>query len=606
MRNLTICGSDIAEYAIVLNPVPDPAEKTAAEFLQRVIETSCGVKLPITEKAEYGICLGTREASPDVKWDGFRITTDDRNLYLDGNIPRGTLYAAYDFAEKYIGYRRFSLDCEVIPTEGAVDVPCNLDLIDNPVFEVRRFSYVDNKDYPDLTSFSRLNASLPKDMTDYGGTVFDFIDCHTYHKYLSAEEYAESHPEYFALVNGVRENQERHQLCLSNPDVLRIVTENVLKELREHPERTLIDFSQEDGMLGCTCEKCAAIDAEEGSQAGSMIRFVNALAEAVEKEFPHVMIQTFAYEYTLKAPKITKARENVIIRYCTYEACFRHAVNDPHCAINSETTYQEMKGWGDRCHHMSIWDYTTNWNCYMAPYPSLISLRENARFFADCHAMHVYGCDNGCHRTGGVYGELRAYLYVKTLWNPYMSDEEYNRHANEFLAAYYGKGWKYIRRYIDLEHEVTAARCFTCKQDIDICFVHFETYPKLPTFKRFFRQNYEAKPYQPADPDHPLMGLCERMDEAEECFDRAYALAETDTERRRIKRSKLGLTYIRLFCTEHDQFKMNAAERAAYEAEVKAFFEEKKEYEFCYNLSTEMREMKELEFGLYAKKEENT
>ena len=590
MQKLTVCGTGIARFAIVLNPIPDPAEKTAAEFLQRVIETACGIKLPISATAENGIYIGTREADPRVKWDGFRITTDDKNLYLDGNVPRGTLYAAYDFAEKYIGYRRFALDCEVIPTEGEGEVPKGLDLVDNPAFEVRRCSWWDSINFTDLTAYSRLNSSLPHDMTAYGGTVYDFIDCHTYHKYLPAKEYAESHPEYFALVNGVRENQEHHQLCLSNPDVLRIVTENVLRELREHPERTLIDFSQEDGMFGCTCEHCAAIDEEEGSQAGSMIRFVNALAEAVEKEFPHVMIQTFAYEYTTKPPKKTKARENVIIRYCTYDACFRHGIDDPNCAINRETIYQEMNGWGKMCHHMSIWDYITNWNCYMAPYPSLISLRENARLFADCHAIHVYGCDSGYHRAGGVYGDLRAYLYCKTLWNPYMSEEEYNRHMDEFLAAYYGKGWKEIRRYIEFEHEVTAGRCFTCKEDIDICFAHYVTYPTIPNFKRFFRRNYVAKPYQPVYPDHALTPMCARIEEAEAFFDRAYALAETDVERFHLDRSKMSLAYIRLFCMEHDEFKMNAEEKAAYEAEVKEFYKKMKEYRFAFNLHTEVRD----------------
>ena len=56
---------------------------TAAEFLQRVIEVSCGVKLPIANSAEYGIFVGTREADSRIKWDGFCMTTDDKNVYLD-------------------------------------------------------------------------------------------------------------------------------------------------------------------------------------------------------------------------------------------------------------------------------------------------------------------------------------------------------------------------------------------------------------------------------------------------------------------------------------------------------------------------------------------
>ncbi|MBE6598839.1 MAG: DUF4838 domain-containing protein [Ruminococcaceae bacterium] len=593
MRKLTICGLDITKYAIVLNPIPDPAEKTAAEFLVRVIETVCGVKLPVSDSAEHGIYIGTREPSPDVKWDGFRTTTDERNLYLDGNISRGTLYAAYDFAEKYLGYRRFAIDCEVIPSEGEADIPVGFSVVDNPAFEVRRNSNYDRLNDADMASAARLNADIHTDMNaGHGGVVFDFIDCHTYQKYCSAAEYGESHPEYFALVNGVRENVPGHQLCLSNPDVLRIVTENVLAELRAHPETGLIDFSQEDGPLNCSCEHCAAIDAEEGgTPAGSMIRFVNALAEAVEKEFPDVMIQTFAYEYSTKPPKLTKARENVIIRYCTYDACFRHAIDDPDCAINSVTVFNEMKGWGEMCHHMSIWNYAANYSCYAAPFPNLRSLREDHRFFADCNAIHVYNenISPNVYRIAVDFDELRSYLNGKLMWDPYMTEEEYNRHMNEFLAAYYGKGWEHIRRYIDLVHDVTANRCITCKEEFDICFVHYVTYPPIPMFKPFFRRSYTAKPYQPVYPDHALTGLCERMDEAETCMDAALAMAEKDEERERIGLCRYFLNYLKLFCMEHDEFKMTKEEKAAYEAECEQFYKDKKKYHGYYNIHTTNR-----------------
>ena len=102
MRKLTVCGVDIAEFAIVLPAIPDPCEKRAAEFLQRVIKEACGAELPISDRAEHGIILG-KGVTEGIKWDGFSLSTDEKNLYLTGIIPRGTLYAAYDFAEKYLG-----------------------------------------------------------------------------------------------------------------------------------------------------------------------------------------------------------------------------------------------------------------------------------------------------------------------------------------------------------------------------------------------------------------------------------------------------------------------------------------------------------------------
>jgi len=204
MRKLTVCGCDISEYTIVLNPVPDPAEKTAAEFLVRVIETACGVKLPVSDTAERGICIGTREKSDEVKWDGFRITTDDKNLYLDGNIPRGTLYAAYDFAEKYLGYRYFAADCEVIPTEGEADVPCNFHTVDNPGFEARRSDCYTHMKSSEFCTHLRLNDCMPCSADEWGGCTNVTGDCHTFARRLPGEKYFAEHPEYYSLRDGER------------------------------------------------------------------------------------------------------------------------------------------------------------------------------------------------------------------------------------------------------------------------------------------------------------------------------------------------------------------------------------------------------------------
>ena len=45
------------------------------------------------------------------------------------------------------------------------------------------------------------------------------------------------------------------------------------------------------------------------------------------------------------------------------------------------------------------------------------------------------------------------------MWNPYMSEEEYYTHMDEFLEAYYGDGWQYIRKYIDKTTEMAANGC---------------------------------------------------------------------------------------------------------------------------------------------------
>ena len=65
----------------------------------------------------------------------------------------------------------------------------------------------------------------------------------------------------------------------------------------------------------------------------------------------------------------------------------------------------------------------------------------------------------------GEFGELRTYLLAKLMWDPYMSEEEYYNHMNEFLKAYYGNGWIYIRLYIDKTTELAKDGCINIYEE---------------------------------------------------------------------------------------------------------------------------------------------
>ncbi len=603
MMKITLCGRNIAECAIVTSTAPAPAEKTAAEFLKRVIHAACGTELPIVtidEPVPNGICIGTRGASPDVRFDGFRITTDDAHLYLDGNIPRGTLYAAYDFAEKHLGYRCFAEDCEVIPTEGEADIPAGLDTVDNPVFESRRHCWISNRNNPEFASHNRLTAYDSTPDETYGGGILGMsYACHTFNQLCPPSVYFDEHPEYFSWVIDEETGEGRHipagnifhkggQLCLTNPDVLHIVTENVLKQLREHPETHVVDISQCDNRNYCQCERCAAVDEEEGGQAGTMIRFVNAIAEVVTKEFPHVMLRTFAYLYSRQPPKLTKAHPNVIVRYCTINACFRHALGDMTCERNNGEFHftEELTEWGRMADHLSIWNYSANYDSYITPFPNLASMRENVRLFADCGAIDVYEEDTSpaISEVNGAYGELKTYVLDKLLWDPYMSEETFRYHVNDFLKAYYGPGWLQVRKYIDLEHEATKdshVRCFS------YCDYNTTLWNLPADIREFLRGRYEPAPYQPAMDDHPLIGLVKRLDEAYALLQKAHDMAETDEQRNHIRRATFSLDYLKLFCMPHDKAKMTKEEQADYEAACEEFHAYKNSHKIFYNLTTQ-------------------
>ena len=80
------------------------------------------------------------------------------------------------------------------------------------------------------------------------------------------------------------------------------------------------------------------------------------------------------------------------------------------------------------------------------------------RFYAENNVKGVFP-EGNYMSVSGEFAELRAYLLAKLLTDPMMSEEEYNRHMDEFLAAYYGEGWSYIRAYIDEVCEKAATGC---------------------------------------------------------------------------------------------------------------------------------------------------
>ena len=78
--------------------------------------------------------------------------------------------------------------------------------------------------------------------------------CHSYSWYVDTGEFFDTHPEYFSEIGGVRRKLET-QLCLTNPEVLEIVTERILKRMADKPDCVQHNFSQEDYYNYCQCER---------------------------------------------------------------------------------------------------------------------------------------------------------------------------------------------------------------------------------------------------------------------------------------------------------------------------------------------------------------
>ena len=85
------------------------------------------------------------------------------------------------------------------------------------------------------------------------------------------------------------------QLCWSNASLVSFISQNVRSFLRAQPDASIISVSQNDNRDYCQSSAEMAIIKAEGSPMGPLLRAVNAVAAGIADEFPHVAVDTLAY-----------------------------------------------------------------------------------------------------------------------------------------------------------------------------------------------------------------------------------------------------------------------------------------------------------------------
>ena len=453
---ISIGGRDVAAatHAIALPAEPTPQEQVAAKELQLHLRLICGEELAVVAEAALGervpLVIGKCDLAEGVDFDalgddGIHIKTLGPALILAGS-GRGVMYAVSVFLEDHLGCRWFAKGCSTWPTEGRVLVP-QIDYRYIPPLEYRALAWPYNLP-AEWAIRSRLNGqSLDRQIVPdalIGYALFG----HSFSTLVPPKTHFAEHPEYFALVDGERRSSGT-QLCLTNPDVLRIATEAVRAYAGHAAPGSIISVSQNDNGNYCQCDRCAALAAEEGSQSGPIIHFVNAIADAMVDEHPDVLIDTFAYRYSRKPPRHVRPRPNVIVRLCSIECIF----NEPIATHPYNRSFREdLEGWAAIADRLYIWDYPVNYHHALLPHPNLYVLRPNIELFVRNHVKGVFEAAT-YYTSGGELAELRAYIIAKTLWDP---SYDTDRAIDEFCSAYYGAAAEPIRRYVDLIHKAAA------------------------------------------------------------------------------------------------------------------------------------------------------
>jgi len=445
-----------AEFAgIFLSAEPSYLDEVAAKELQKYISEFFMTDLPLLslpkgEKSKAGyILVGeaaleagmiTREEVEAVGESGYFIRCADGSLSIAGMSGDGTLSGIYAFLE-HMGAKFLSANVSIPPGKKKLVVP-TLSLSRKPFFKFRS----DFAPYQAGYTHEHMIGD-PRAL----GSKHSWV--HTADFLVNYDKYHKQHPEYFALMKDGRRltrdpNSWRFDVhvCMSNPEVRRVATENVLRWIEAQPDRKYFMVSQGDGRgdKWCQCKKCQALDAVPGKvMTDRLLDFVNHVAREVAKKYPDKILFTLSYtEATGPVPVRVKPEPNVYVLYCPYPwdwGCQSHAF----CEKNRKGM-KDLADWVRLCpQQLFIFDYPVGYKAPLEIFGSFYAMVDKIRYYAKSGIRGIQFCG-----TPRNFNSLFKYVMNKLLWDPEIDVE---KTIDEFMELYYGKdAGPIMREYFNL------------------------------------------------------------------------------------------------------------------------------------------------------------
>lgn len=415
------------------------------EYLAKLTDNSLEVTVAGKNPVIFKLELDSELASDKDSW---KISTKDNIITLAGSNDRSIIYAVSHFLEDFCGVFFVTPYEEIIPSSKKLDLtPVNAS--GTPFFGYRHIFRGRSRleDKGKFAVLRRLNNDDTGRIYPHFGGVVGFGPprfVHTMWSYVPQEKYFASHPEYFALVNGKRRPGRESQLCFSNPDLVQIIYDQLIKNIdqgdrsargRKTPRWLFYDISINDNNNYCRCEKCTELAGKYG-YSGLMLYMLNPVAKKLKQVHPDIRITTLAYNFTNDAPKNIVPEDNIIVRLCPRinQATSIHAPEN-------RSFVEQIKGWAKVCKNLFIWDYAETYikGGSGMPFASELYYADRYRFYAENGVKGIMW-EHPFEPDADMY-ELKFYLETKLLEDPFA---DVKKLTQKFMTAYYGDAAEYI------------------------------------------------------------------------------------------------------------------------------------------------------------------
>ncbi len=453
-------------YAVVISQAADKRIITAAKDFCTFFQEATGVTLPtvyaenitsFTDQSRY-IVIGentlTQSAGLQVDLSvvgaqGFQIKTVHNSVFVLGTNA-GAQYGTYQLLTELFQFEYFGKDSYRL-LSNVKEVPLvNYDITDVPDISIRRPNYLFLMG--DSVTSDRMRLMNWGDLIIPVGGLY----VHNSSKYISKTDYPDKDA-WFA-TDGKNLCYTAHGDESEKAQMQAIVADVIITHLEENPTKTLITMTQEDTQTLCTCSACSEMmQSYNGSQAASVVIFLNGVCELVEQHFTdgetgqcerEFSILFFAYHATNKPPAVYDENRQTYVPVDEKVVCNEHLI--PYFAeTNADYTTnfydaesvnldygENLKGWAALSEKVYFWMYSTNFKYYLTPYNTFDSTQANYKFAIENHVDFIYDQAQS-NQTGTATGWswLKMYLYSKLTWNV---DQNRDALIRDFMEGFYG------------------------------------------------------------------------------------------------------------------------------------------------------------------------
>ena len=471
----------VSEYEIIRGNHPD--DQFAEDEFREIMRKGTGVEFRKNGKKKIyiGSSSALEKAVGKEKIAGFRdgetlVMEKDGNIYLIGGGERGTLYAVYDFLEKYLDYRCYGRYPGAETYRETADLRLDGRTISTyPSFSGFRinYNYAQNESGMKFMMRNRNNGEpfqntshrIPRYRSEFFRPMaaqhglFLFVpptdkDFTSFLK-VKWKGMFESHPEYFSMdAEGKR--IPNGQLCFSNPELKKLLTRRFLKVVSLNGKGVyMLGSNDSHNVRYCFCPDCTKLAEKYKTNGGPLWDYILELCAELKK-YPGVYVTSLAYkgpEQTELAPEAIIFPENFIC-----DAAFLNSDRPLKAVADIKlpdgrifNRLKNLKKWTFITKHVSYWYYGG-----VAPSQIIDRMQEEFQELKAAGVRSVGACGTG----GGIeFGDISEYMFFQLLRNPEMNTEKV---LNEILMHKYGKAAPLMREYIrDLEQEGFKSRSQT-------------------------------------------------------------------------------------------------------------------------------------------------